>query len=381
MNFDHEIKNTNQIDNTKQRILGEEIKVPNETTYQTYGQFPTAQDKYKKTGIKEKIFEDFFKCYVNDSQNDKSQLEQSIQNIRLYDTTNRNKLITQPVDYSSLGRRHMVTQDNIPVNPTTVDKLFMASHDMGKFPSIIHENIAKEYVDSYVPYYKDKEVTFWSMNLEKGNMYKSAANGINAFAKSSGFTQPIHLTKSVSQFEGNVNMTNTHAKNVHLNESDVKFSEEYKSFKTRQQEVVDLIPDIRNKIFTACLKRGSLGLRHLKIFLLNLSKRLYDRIDKSNFKYFLINYGIALNDKEIDFIYQRFDTKRNSEINFNEFLDSIRYVNEERLNHMKNFYDQLTLEDFVSFKKLEGNLRPDLHPEVNELIYPRLLHIRNPQMN
>src|SRR5690606_31198055 len=137
-------------------------------------------------------------------------------------TTKNNEIIPQKVDYSSLGRRIMKTQDHIQVQPENIDKLFMASHGMSKYPSVISNNTAGEYIDKFVPYYKDKEVTFWSMNLEKGNIYRSHTQGTNAFAKSSGFTQTVHNTRAANQFTGNV-QNNPNARFVYTNETDEKF--------------------------------------------------------------------------------------------------------------------------------------------------------------
>ena len=72
------------------------------------------------------------------------------------------------------------------------------------------------------------------------------------------------------------------------------------------------------------MSKGWLGLRKLRIFLKNLTKKRDDVIDKNNIKFFFINFGISLSDLEVAYIFNKYDkTKRNS-INFNEFLDSIR---------------------------------------------------------
>jgi len=68
------------------------------------------------------------------------------------------------------------------------------------------------------------------MNLQKSNMYRSNQCGINSFAKSSGFTQPLGNVRSAEQFHGNTT-TNIAAKNIYLDENDIEFAEKYKSYR------------------------------------------------------------------------------------------------------------------------------------------------------
>jgi hypothetical protein len=378
MNFDRESNLIAQKDETFSRVMGQRLETNFKTNNETYGKFSEVETKYKKTGVKEKIFEDFFKAYVNNEQSEKSKLDESIQNIRLYDTTNRNIHINQPNEnLNNLGKRHMKTQDDIPVNSDNIDKNFLASHDMSKFPSILNQSQVGGYVDKYIPYYKDKEVTYWSMNLDKGNIYRTHTLGENPFAKTSGFTQPIQLSKSIKQFHGNVTNSST-SKNVFLDNKDVEFSEKFRSSVLQKDYQEDLSPIIIQKVMEVCLKKGWMGLRKLKIFLRNLNKRKSNLIDKSNFKYFFINFGIIFSEKEVDFIYNKFDTKRNNHIDFMEFLNMFTYFPEERKNLVMSFYESVKNSNNcnISFKKLEKLFKSDQHPEVKLfLIYFILLSL------
>jgi len=47
-------------------------------------------------------------------------------------------------------------------------------------------------------------VTFYTQHLECKNYYMSAGTGPNPFARSCGMTQPVQNTKSVKNYEGNV---------------------------------------------------------------------------------------------------------------------------------------------------------------------------------
>ena len=83
------------------------------------------------------------------------------------------------------------------------------------------------------------------------------------------------------------------------------------------------MPSVKEKILLICRKSGWIGMRKLRIFLRNLTKRKSDKINKTNFKYFLADFGILLNDSEISYIYQIFDENRKDEINFMTFFDNL----------------------------------------------------------
>lgn len=208
------------------------METPFNKESQKYGKFEQPEKKYMKTGIKDQMFEDFFKTFMLRENGEKSLQESNMENLRMFDTTKRDNVIPQNCDYTNLGRRHMFTQDFFPIPPERPDKLFMANHDLSKYPSIIHEKNAENYVDKYIPYYRDKEITYWSMNLEKSNMYRSNQNGINPFAKSSGFTQTLDQVRSAKQYYGNT-LGNKTSKNVFLDENDLEFSEKYRSEKEK----------------------------------------------------------------------------------------------------------------------------------------------------
>ena len=115
MDFDVDIINNNPRDNTFSRIMGEKVFAQGILTNSTYGNFSQPENKYKKIGIKEKMFDDLFKTYVRNEKSEKIKLQQNVENVRLFNTTNKNNHVAQPVDYAVLGHRHMLTQDNIPI--------------------------------------------------------------------------------------------------------------------------------------------------------------------------------------------------------------------------------------------------------------------------
>jgi hypothetical protein len=47
-------------------------------------------------------------------------------------------------------------------------------------------------------------VTIYTEALERKNFYMSAATGPNPFSVTRGLTQPVHCTKAMKNFEGNI---------------------------------------------------------------------------------------------------------------------------------------------------------------------------------
>lgn len=109
-------------------------------------------------------------------------------------------------------------------------------------------------------------------------------------------------------------------------------------------------------------------MRKLRKYLKGLNRKSDKNqfISRVDFKYYSANFGIILSDAEIDFIFKKFDHKNKSEINFNEFLDTLQCNMDHRKELIIRFYLQVknNNQNFVSFKKLEDAVKSELHPEV-----------------
>ena len=317
----------NKKDQTKVRTMGVDNVQPYSTTNKFYGDFSSSEHKFDKIGIKEKIFKDFFTSYLTNEKAEKLNHEKRISDSRLNDTTNKDIHIQQPL-IQKIGSRHMQTQDGLPIDQSTLDKYFMASHDMSKYQTVISNDKLKDYFRQFVPYYKDKEVTFWSQNIGKSIVHKSHSKGINPFARSCGMTQIVNNSKSVNQFYGNINSNDENDKvnciNYQISPEEMKFSEEF--LEQSRIRVEDLTHSIRQKFFEKFYSIGWIGIRKYKQYLINLSKRKSSLIEKSDFKYFTTNFGIYLNDKENDFIFNIFDDSRQNKICFLRFINEFLKV-------------------------------------------------------
>lgn len=78
---------------------------------------------------------------------------------------------------------------------------------------------------------------------------------------------------------------------------------------------------INEKILTICKKKGWLSFRNLRNFIKNTFKK--DKIPKFNLKFYLSNYGIYLNEIEINCIYSIYDERNKDEIQWNKFFDDL----------------------------------------------------------
>jgi len=129
----------------------------------------------------------------------------------------------------------------------------------------------------------------------------------------------------------------------------------------------DLSENVKQTILSACMRKGWVGLRKLRKYLKGLNRKsnknsFTSRVD---FKYYTANFGIILSDPEIDFIFKKFDHKNKSEINFNEFLDTLQCNGDYRRELVSRFFMQVkNKKNFASFKKMEESIKSELHPEV-----------------
>ena len=88
-------------------------------------------------------------------------------------------------------------------------------------------------------------------------------------------------------------------------------------------------------------------------------------ITKVDFKYYTTNFGLNWSDADIEFIYKKYDINNKSEINFNEFLNDLQFINEKRMQYILDFFNQLkNKNNIVTVKKIEELVKPEIHPEV-----------------
>ena len=183
-------------DGTDVRIHGE----PNEdllhSTNHSYGKSRNPAAGFRTQGRRQQEFLNQITQEVLQEQTAKEAEEEEYRNSRCFESTTKGTYLwnepTQPV-----GKRVMKTQDLRPAE--AVDEVWAVEHGLRK-PQITK---TKEELEAEV-IGKEHAVTLYSEKLGHTNFPITAAKGPNPFAKSSAFTQPIHQTRGVTGFQGNI---------------------------------------------------------------------------------------------------------------------------------------------------------------------------------
>ena len=229
------------------------------------------------------------------------------------------------------------------------------------------------------------------MNQNRANVYHSSSNGLNSFARSSGFTQPIQNTRGVYLY--NQNITNNKAsEEIFLDKKDENFIKEYKQYmKDKEEKEANSIEqcyekgnmevcqrylnEIKNKILFDIRKKGWTGLRQLKLYLKSVINNGLNRnnnfIEKTEFKFHIYRWGItSLTDKEIDLVYKMFGKNCNNTIDYIDFLNYLHIDTEKRKEMIINLIKILKKnknDKYVYFSSICNYMNMNYHPEVLKL--------------
>ena len=120
-----------------------------------------------------------------------------------------------------------------------------------------------------------------------------------------------------------------------------------------------------DKILRGCALRGWVGLRQLKCYLRNISAHKSDIMNKNDFKYFMAQQAILLNDEDINSIFAVYDVSKNDHINYIQFLNSINSVNDSRKAQIESFKEQVKVpgQNYILFSYLVSLIDMNYHPE------------------
>ena len=220
---------------------------------------------------------------------------------------------------------------------------------------------------------EEAQNTYWMTHINAADIYHSFIKGTNPWARSSAFTQPLQRTRGALGYYQNAHNNSMVCgfpgvfdvqKNILLEKERDKIE--------NKRKIMEKISDcgirqfIVDKILKGCSKKGWIGLRSLKTYLRSISPHDCDIIDKNSFKHYLDQQGIRLDFNEVTEICSIFDKNKNDHINFVEFLNSIRYVTESRMQQIDEFLDQVIDKEkkCVLFSKLNRIADMRFHPEV-----------------
>lgn len=365
---------TNPKDNTFKRVIG--TKEPQKGYFTTNSLYGTRTDellRYTHPKLREPERNEQFKKYLSTFQTQEQEEKKGQSEFRSFDTTQGSIHVPQPFE-TYVGLRHMKTQDlvEIPrekaVNFIPIEKLKKMGAEAAQ--AEVEEKLKKKEAMQKAAangVAEDAPLSFWMTKINTSDMYRTFIKEQNPWARSHAFTQPLQLTRGAIAFYQN-------AYNSKVNEGFLKAAEEEKNAMKKEEPKIEVKPLVTYHLNQACIekiikgvtKRGWCGLRLLKVYLRGLSGHKTELIDRNGFKYHLAQKNILLNDEDMSGIFSDFDRRKSDQLNFIEFLNSIRTCSEDRAMLIEQFLNQLKVpgKDYVSYKNLISIANMNYHPEV-----------------
>ena len=338
-------------DNTQNRIYGEqkqELFTTNNTEYGT-GRNPAAQ--VARVGRKNQMMEREIERQVQKEMLERKAALAAKDQERYFDTTNQENLPSRDLTQNTVGRKVMQTQDGKLVSMESRDEGFIVETGMYRRTA----KAADAELLQRVPqgdYTQTRPVTIYTEALERKNTYMSAATGPNPFARTSGLTQPLNQTKAVVSYEGNIDFAaeKTKVDFARTKGRDLNIRNPY----MEKHVQISNFEEIRQKVIELCRERSANGLRGLRRMFKVMDRNGNGSLSPVEFKYAMRDYGLQLSEIEVTQIVKHFDTNKDGQLSFDEFLRAIRgELNERRLDMVHQAYKvldkdgsgQVTIED------------------------------------
>jgi len=186
-------------------------------------------------------------------------------------------------------------------------------------------------------YTQARPVTIYTEALERKNTYMSASTGPNPFARSSGFTQPLNQTKAVVDYEGNVDFEKekTTVSFARTAGRDLSYRNPY----MEQHVQISNFEEIKQKVVDLCKKRSANGIRGLRSMFKAMDRNRNGTLTPVEFKYAMRDYGMNFSEIEVTQIVKHFDTNKDGQLSFDEFLRAIRgNLNDRRRDMVHQAY-------------------------------------------
>jgi len=171
-------------------------------------------------------------------------------------------------------------------------------------------------------YTQARPVTIYTEALERKNTYMSAATGPNPFSRSSGMTQPLNQTKAVVGYDGNVDFAKatTTVNFARSQGRDLQVRNPY----MEQHVQISNFEEIKSKVIELCKKRSANGLRGLRSMFRAMDRNRNGSLSPVEFKYAMRDYGLNFSEIEVTQIVKHFDSNKDGQLSFDEFLRAIR---------------------------------------------------------
>lgn len=193
---------------------------------------------------------------------------------------------------NTIGRRLIKTQDGAPIAPTQFDEELAVEKGFNERKPLMSEQELKASVPKG-GYAQQQPVTFYTEHLSRKNVYMSSTQGVNPFAKSHAFTQPLDKTRGADKFEGNISrdMADTKVKNFYLGHD---LGIENPHMKLVTEDEMRNFREIRQQVIDLARKRSGNGIAGLRVMFRAMDRNRNKTLDPVEFKYAMRDYGLDL---------------------------------------------------------------------------------------
>lgn len=198
LDFENPINTNMKFDDTVKRIYGEEDQQVFFTNNTSYGTAKSSTEGISKIGRKEAAREAQIRQQVNEEMQQRAAEEHKKTQFRYFDTTSGMTHCSQDLTANVVGKKVMKTQDGHAIGMHQRDQQLIVEQGLWRRT----QNFTDEELRAKVPagdYTQSNPVTIYTEALERKNHYMSASTGPNPFARTSGVTQPMNMTKSKAE--------------------------------------------------------------------------------------------------------------------------------------------------------------------------------------
>lgn len=241
--------------------------------------------------------------------------------MRYFDSTAKTTYVKQDYSQNVIGTRVMKTQNGAPVDQTIRDEELNVEHGFGRRTQKTTDHALRREIPEG-DFSQTEPVTIYTEALRTKAVMMSASVGPNPFAKTSGFTQPVQESRATKKFEGNVNFEHE-KKTTDFNRTHTDLNPK-NHLKPDTKIDIDNFENLKARIIELCRKRSGNGIRGLKIMFRAIDRDRNKKIDPTEFKYAMRDYGIPISEEEVSAVVKYFDTNNDGKISFDEFLRAVR---------------------------------------------------------
>ena len=350
-------------DKTHDRIHGAKVDAEMKSENYHYGRGKNKADLLPTKGKKTLQMEREIEAEVLRELKAKEDQEEMMRNMRYFDPTTKTTYVKQDYTANQVGQRVMKTQDGKAVDQTARDEELWVEHGFGRrTQKATDEELKRDIPEG--DFSQTMPVTVYTDALRTKAVMMTASTGPNPFAKTSGFTQPVHNTRAVKNYEGNVDFEGEkRATDFNRTHNDLN----PKNYLKPDSKIdINNFEDLKERILSFCRERSGNGIRGLKVMFRAIDRDRNNSVDPTEFKYAMRDYGIKISDDEVSAVVKYFDTNKDGKISFDEFLRAVRGdLNSRRREMVHMAYNVLdkTGDGLVTIDDIMEAYDPTYHPD------------------